>query len=1044
MEARDVALLILLLLLLSFSSGCASAENGGPVASTPARPSPSTQKQPPPGPLEPGPGLVGPNGRVDGNLVQNWSFESDFFNSDFGERRRFLLLQASDLGMGEQDGKSDYWCAVRAKVKGKGRQQPGKADWEAFVSRDGAAVRTGSFSLRLTEPVRVQQRLRMAAEQARKAGGAHYAASLPLRAELAAGLEQRPVTVGAWCKAEGAESSAKLVVLAECGTRVPEEDPRGKKSRRKLQKLERVANFSAGAHDWEYRSLELKPEELPGPIVFLTIGLQHSGGGTVWFDDVTCVEPTGLASEPMNGGFEKPGGWSDPRLWRWFRNDYYTWTGWTHGKSLSVRGGAALDRSLAYDGAASLRLTVHPGDNFAVISDPIRLNQKEPELLEVRAVVKADSLKTFEIMARDERDSWLPQGDFLGDALEFNGSSYDMGSTAVGTYDWFTVRKYFSPDRPVSELKLYLCARGFDGKLVPQKNVVGTVWIDNVQLIRHGASARSGGSVAPTSKTPLLDVQLGDRMWGLNVMRLLASARHQVTASLIAPNGRASALDPQFEKKSDGRWEIAVPYRLEELCRSSEEQYRLRLTLDGSSLPDFVLGTPSKAITSGLSGYYFYPGERPFAYANLRVARDSLDELQACRLAVTRNGKPFREESFPTQKALETRRAADYIDTTRLLGLELESLKPHPWGRPQRDLQFHASLLTRSGAELAAPPLNFGFMEPLPPPEPLGGIRSTGVDARGYLTVNDEGYFPVYWIPHFSTKDLETNYPPTKLGFEALDLTNVVYGDGSGPGPDTKAKLQQAVKESRSNPRLFEYRLGDGEHQLQGPGWQQRAKWLGEAAEWIRQADPDHLINGPESWLIGHPNHNQAMTHFIPHLDVIGVEASYEQVPKIREFAKPLMKEKATAILVGLETYYYQPLEVLRWRGYLSLIEGAAGVGLCPSGMLTARPDKVNFLRGLNGEFRGLAPFILASEPSLKTSCDSQAIELFEREREGRRLLVALPARGARAPGEVTFTLPGGYSKLGDRAEQRKLSLEGRRFRDSFPTSFTVRVYEVE
>ena len=61
-----------------------------------------------------------------------------------------------------------------------------------------------------------------------------------------------------------------------------------------------------------------------------------------------------------------------------------------------------------------------------------------------------------------------------------------MASTGAGTYDWMCVRKFFSPDHPIKSLTLALAVRGFDGQIVADKNIVGTVWIDDVQLFEHG------------------------------------------------------------------------------------------------------------------------------------------------------------------------------------------------------------------------------------------------------------------------------------------------------------------------------------------------------------------------------------------------------------------------------------------------------------------------------------------------------------------------------------------------------------------------------
>jgi len=261
---------------------------------------------------------------------------------------------------------------------------------------------------------------------------------------------------------------------------------------------------------------------------------------------------------------------------------------------------------------------------------------------------------------------------------------------------------------------------------------------------------------------------------------------------------------------------------------------------------------------------------------------------------------------------------------------------------------------------------------------------------------------------------------------------------------DAKAELLRKIEEVKNDPKFFQYELGDGEMQLQGGGWQERVERCKQAIEWIRQADPNHLINGPVSWLVGHPHHNSAMKHFVPDWDVIGVEASFEHQPKVNEFAGPLMKERRTAVLVGLETYFYQSNETLRWRGYRSLLNGATGVGLCPSGMMQSRPDKVNYLRGLNGEFRGLAPIITAPEPQVKLTVSSTAVETMERIHVGKRYVIAVSDRGT-GQETVSFSFPADDRYASARAlfENRVIKLTEEGFTDDFLRPRTVHVYEL-
>ncbi len=478
--------------------------------------------------------------RVPGNLVKNASFEHNWFNRRFAEARRFLLLSASDMGVGESDGHVDHWRAEKGTFYFSAAEKlnvPFSPAWDTTVAR------AGGRSLRFDKAGQATQLVRFAGEQHWRAGGAYYAMFLPMEERLADQLAKRPIIVGVWCRTKDVPKGAEpqLTASIECAVR------RGPDSTQPVAqgRNQRSVSFSGGTHDWEYREVrfdtgldpDLDPERLKGTPHWLTVALV-ARGGTVWFDDASCVEeplPTqpnlvanasfeafvvppsgGLPPERAKGGEEPPKGrttnaagdggwpvgWSRPALWTWFRNDYYTWTGWSHHDAKTFRGGAAPDRMLAFHGNASLRLTVFPGDNFAVESAPIALDQDKPRPLEVRAMVKADNLRTLEIMAKDESGQWLPQGDFLGDDMEEPGS-YNFGSTGAGTYDWVCVRKYFSPRKPVKSLTLFLCARGFDGKIV-ERNLVGTAWLDDIALFEHGGQKKAAhhGDTESTEKKP--------------------------------------------------------------------------------------------------------------------------------------------------------------------------------------------------------------------------------------------------------------------------------------------------------------------------------------------------------------------------------------------------------------------------------------------------------------------------------------------------------------------------------------------------------------
>jgi hypothetical protein len=1018
--------------------------------------------------------------RVPDNLLQNSSFEHDWVHRSFVEQRRFQLLQASDMGVGESDGRVDHWRLT------------GVSPVEAW---DTAVARSGRRSIRFDKPGQASQLVRFAGEQHWRAGGAYYAMFLPMDERLADRLPRRPIVVGAWCRTSAvpAGQEPQLVVTVECAVR------EGGQALKQIARGRLVcsASFAAGTQDWHWRQVRIDPkldsdltgEGLKGTPFYVTVALvNRSRTGTVWFDDASCVEPVdpGASSLLSNGGFEAldangwPTGWAAPALWTWFRNTYYTWTGWSHSDSKIFRGGATVDRGLTFSGNASLRMTVLPGDNFAVASPLVTLNQDKPHPLEVRAMVKADNLRTLEIMALDEAGQPLPQGDFLGDDMEEPGA-YNFGSTGCGTYDWLGVRKYFSPRKPVKSLRLLLCVRGFDGRIC-QRNVVGTVWWDDVRLYEHVGAGQHPAASQPavgTAAKPLwkdlriLDVDLGDRLWGRNIARVALSAagaeaerlagRLTCRLTLAGPDGQVREFAGPtrlLRRAGDGRQEglalAEVPYVIERLCRTWQEQYTLRLRLDGPPgedgcyAADFRFGTPAALLDAGTSASYVYPGEKLTAFAHLNVSRAALEPGDRCEFLLDSAGKRRTLLELKDLTDLSRPQAApDYIDTARLVQTAIDEtgFAVHPWDEPALDSTVTVRLHGGKGggpvAEAVSPP--FGFLRPPPKCDLPDRIERTAVNARGLITVNGRPFFPVYWTPHFGVCP-EAVWPPGRLGYKTLDLTDVVCPIRPMPAEQIKAAVLAKVAQVKDDPKFFQYELGDGEMQLQGPGWKDRLEQCKRAMEWIRAADPNHIINGPDSWLVGHPGHNETMSTFAGLWDAIGVEASFEQVPEVTRRAVPAMSGRRTAVLVGLETYFYQPNNVLRWRGYRALLNGASGVGLCPSGMMQSRPDKVNYLRGLNAEFRGLAPVFAANEPATKLAVSTTEVVTMERLLDGQRTVIAVRNSGLAGPRKVRFGLPAGLSAstVRVRFEARSIRPEAGGFEDDFAQPQEVHVYQLE
>ncbi|MBT9588845.1 hypothetical protein IV102_36255 [bacterium] len=940
------------------------------------------------------------------NLLLNPGFEEDWYNRSFAEQRRFLLLQASDIGMGDQDGKVDHWTVSEP--------DPGKF-WDLEVAHSGRR------SLRFQVPGQASQRLRWVGQNGWQVGGAHYGGFLPMAAGLAQQVRRRPIVVGAWCKTQGATAAPRLKVDFMMQDRPKwEVSPLGTPAQQS-----RSADFEGGSHDWQYREIVVTPSPGP-PVHFVVVSVEAPSGGA-WFDDVTVVEKP-LASEVNlvpNGGFEV-GAWSAPQLWRWMRNEYYTFTGWTHEDSKKWRGQAVIDPLVHYSGRASLRFSVFPGDNFAVASAPIQLAQKRAQPLEVRAVVRADQLRSLEIMAQDEHGKWLPQGDFVGDDMENNPALYNMGTTGSGSYDWICVRKFFSPQQPLSSVRLFLCARGFDGERVP-KNHVGTVWWDDVQLYQHGDDPGQPVKQVAGSAVAGLDgrvgVDLGERLYGDNQLTLTLPGPARARLKLVAPDGG------QHESSASGSGRLVLPYRVDKLCTGPDKQYKLHLSVEqGGSThqADYAFGTPTALVECEVDRYFAYPDEKIEVVQRLNLSSRELAKVE--RIELLGSGRPLSSLTGTQAAALggRPRSLPDFVDGRGTLAFSLSSCqsKVHPWNEPTRDLALVSRLQVAGKVLAQSAPVAVGFMEKIPPPQFPARITTTKVDPRGYLRINDRPYFAVYWTPNFD-RVFEGNYPPRLFGYPSVDLNDL-----------PRDKVLQKVAEARANPKFFAYELGDGEMQLQGAGWPLRLQAVKKAMGWLREADPQHLINGPESWLVGHPGHQQAMKIFMPLYDVIGVETSFDEVPQPRPFRE---SGHACAVLAGLEAYYYQPVEGLRWRGYRSIYEGCAGVGLCPSEMLKARPAHVNYLRGLNGEFRGLEAVFTAPEPAARVSAQG-SVQLFERVLEGRHYLFALSAPEARGfPLKVTFQGVTGPIKV--RGEGRSLKAEGS-FSDTFAGPRTVHVYE--
>ena len=112
-------------------------------------------------------------------------------------------------------------------------------------------------------------------------------------------------------------------------------------------------------------------------------------------------------------------------------------------------------------------------------------------------------------------------------------------------------------------------------------------------------------------------------------------------------------------------------------------------------------------------------------------------------------------------------------------------------------------------------PLAFGFLQ-RPPPPSFPGIERTAVNQRGYLAVNGQPYFPVYWTPHFGVCP-EADYPPTVCGMKALDLTDVACSRDAMPDDAVKARLLAKVAAVKERSEVLSIRARRRRDATSGP-----------------------------------------------------------------------------------------------------------------------------------------------------------------------------------------------------------------------------------
>ncbi len=909
------------------------------------------------------------------NQLQNSSFEEDWLVTSGLARKRWGLIARAEDGYGGADGKIDHWEAPTS--------------WW-----DPAHAHSGRVSVKLEAGRKLSQSVRVAMRS--PAGGNPAGQQTDFRALLPADLaklEKRVVKGGAWIKAAGLpEGKAKIVIAS------------GKASAEAI--------IPAGTYDWKWVEA-VSPEPWPAdPFISLRI---ECTAGTLWVDDAVLAEVPLGRNRLANGDLEKldaqgwPVGFSKPEAFWWFRFDYYGWTGWGHdgGYGCQIpqridlvpgyrwRGHAAVDSLISHSGHNSLRLVAYPGDNFGVLGPVVDIDGDKP--FEIGAWVRADRIHQVEIMAvnADTNEFILMDSDHFA-GLEAVG--VNAGSKGQGTYDWTYLRKLICARTAVKRVRPMLAVRGFDGRII-EKNIVGTVWFDDIEVIQRGGDTRTAPAPPRAADdVRIVGLNLGDRLWGKNAgavtLQSAVAGSAQVTFTLTSPGGKKQTREVKATLAAGQLTVVELPYRIEELCTAWNEQYtvELALTVDGKTRTlNTAFGTPSSLLSTRASHQFLFPTEQLVVAANLQVGRQSLAELAQVQLQVLDPAGKVVAQTAIDQPAgklpilAPEGKAIQHLNIDRCVTLvpDLAACVTRPWREATRDYTVAVRLLDKDGKELArATGGQFGRITPFDPTElkmtQLEKGRHPRWEPQGTVTVNDEHFLLVDGKPFFPVYFGE--FGDTFRPEEGVNITRDQLA-GLGVNP-LLLTIEQKKKYGMTK------NFGTGEWDLNGMLKLKPAE-IAAAVDKLRADYPGKLVVSGYD-MISHPGSRRAdvAKYFFPAYDIGGMECSFgAYVPNLQVDYFPAMRGKNCAITVGYEHYYFLGFDDLRYRAYLTVMRGAAGLGLIPSRMMEGRPECNNYLRGMNAECRALAPVFAAPAVKKPTQTDAPGLFTWEKELNGKRYL---------------------------------------------------------
>ena len=559
------------------------------------------------------------------------------------------------------------------------------------------------------------------------------------------------------------------------------------------------------------------------------------------------VLATALAAAPSpasnllaNGHFEYadehgyPAGWSAPAPYGYFPpGAYYMFNTW-HNHGAAPRGPVEREALIARGGGYALKMIVAAGDQQAVTSAPIALNQKEPRLIEVSAWVKTDHLNFLQIDARDEQDRRLDGFNFINKA-----------PISFGTDEWRLLRQVFRPREPVQTLRLVLAVRGVNGYTLddtgtqPQNNVVGTVWWDDVQVCEPESTeeeltARNvtrHGYVpdAPQMPPPLSAVDFGERLLGANVLRATVWAPgrepRRLRLALTPPGQHLPTVYTSAVLKPgrDGLAAATLPYTIAAPCPNAYTEYRARLSVVDArdqvlARSDLWWGTWTTPVDLELGALYLLPEQPQFVRLNLGLAAATMAKVGSVRLEVLRRGtgevlKTWTLAATPAAIAAQREKLPVDLreDLTNLLltDLDVSFLPPQPFNDPQRNWSVCATVLDTAGQPLAgvAPVRSTPFCRLAhEPPQPA--ITAVSIKRERFY-VNGQPWMPwgaVYG--HIPVYDGPADHGPGKYR-DLHNLPGWPYYDRFGPTYNRKRNDYNCLRYVASYGKTTDPKLPD-------------------------------------------------------------------------------------------------------------------------------------------------------------------------------------------------------------------------------------------